>query len=60
MIQVKAYKKDRKRKYWITLVTGSNRTHLSTMEAVRLMTELNLTLTFDRSERIKALKGKKK
>jgi hypothetical protein len=59
MIQVKAYKKDRKRKYWITLIIGPNRTHLSSLEAAELMVALELTLAFDRPKRIEALKGGK-
>jgi hypothetical protein len=51
MIRVRAYKKDRKRKYWVTVIFGTKRYHLSTEEAGALQKNLMLTLVFFNQER---------
>ena len=50
MIKVIAYKKDRKRAHWITLVIGNRRFHLSKEEAVKLSSDLKLVVVFDNPE----------
>jgi hypothetical protein len=59
MIAAKAYKKDRKRKYWITLIVGTNRFHIKTLEAWKLVNDLQPILATSR-ERIKELKAETK
>jgi len=55
MIAAKAYKKDRKRKYWITLIIGDHRYHIKTLEAWKLVNDLQPILATSR-ERINELK----
>lgn len=48
LIKVIAYRKDRRRKYWITLWIGKQKYHLSEEEALKLAKELKIVVAFDR------------